>query len=1013
MQLFLVGLRFDLMYRTLAGMGKRTKLKIFFMLLLLQKSRITTPVVRISLSLLFVICGISSVQAQLSATMTSTLNTNCDGTDCNYSGPSILINELMISPVANDGSISGNGVGGGGSGRGEWIELYNPDICEPIDISCYYLGNDTPEGNGGFVIPAGTIIPPAGFCLIRGGNMPAVPSNLLVANGGNVVELVVPFNISDPGVCTGLGATRIWFPNTGGWFAFYDSQGIPQDAVSWGSQANTSGSPCIAALGGCTSVAGLGSYNAIPAARKVYVSNDNASNHMGLSIKRISDGGNWDINNPGSPTYATCNGVCAVAGTSSCTGTATATVTGGTAPYSYQWDDSQAQTTATAIDLCEGTYNVTITDFAGEVLTVSVFVDEFVPTVALNLVDSVCINAGALALTGGTPVATPAQDGIYSGASVSANSFNPTTAGTGPHTITYTFTDEFGCTNFATDAITVNPMPVVTITGLNNAYCVNAPADAFTVSPAGGVLTGPGIVGSNFNPATAGAGTHTLTYTFTDDNGCAGSASQVITVNPLPVVTMTGVTGPYCINAAAVPLTLQPAGGTLTGPGISGTTFTPSTAGAGTHTLTYTVTNANGCTSASTQSVIVNPLPVVSITDVASPYCMSNNPESLTLQPAGGVLSGPGVVANTFIPATAGLGTHNLTYAYTDPNGCSSSASVTVQVVPAPAPTFTIPDLVCIYDPVITLTAIPAGGVFTVNNNTTPQTTLDPAAIGAGNHNVNYAFTDPNGCIGTATEPIVIIPRPALSLTLAANYCYETPFTPLNPSPAGGTLSGALVSGTGLDLATAAPGAYNVTYSYTDPNGCADTMTQNFTVSPRLFPDFEYSVNCTQIAIFDNNTPALPAPAAFSWELGGTGTSAQANPVVPFVVPGDYLITLTATDTYGCAYDTVKSIYIQPGVSVTDLQLPNVITANGDNLNDYIEFSTYFLECFSYKMYILNRWGNVVYEMSNTNNRFYGLDKAGNDLQDGVYFYIIESADIDCDDPIFKPICSGNITIAR
>ncbi|WP_148235403.1 lamin tail domain-containing protein [Fluviicola taffensis] len=140
-----------------------------------------------------------SAMSQLSATSSSQLNTNCNGTDCNYSGPTILINELMISPFDNDGSISGNG--GVSAGRGEWIELYNPNLCESIDISCYYLGNNTPEGNGGFVIPAGTIVPPSGFCMIRGGNVPAVPANLLVQNGGKFAqqELVYGFQMQEAG----------------------------------------------------------------------------------------------------------------------------------------------------------------------------------------------------------------------------------------------------------------------------------------------------------------------------------------------------------------------------------------------------------------------------------------------------------------------------------------------------------------------------------------------------------------------------------------------------------------------------------------------------------------------------------------------------------------------------------------------------------------------------------------------------------------------------------------------
>src|SRR5690606_19156274 len=62
--------------------------------------------------------------------------------------------------------------------------------------------------------PPGTVVPPAGFVLIRGINASPVPAELLVENGGNTIELVV----TGSGVCVG-GGTRLWFPNAGGWFA--------------------------------------------------------------------------------------------------------------------------------------------------------------------------------------------------------------------------------------------------------------------------------------------------------------------------------------------------------------------------------------------------------------------------------------------------------------------------------------------------------------------------------------------------------------------------------------------------------------------------------------------------------------------------------------------------------------------------------------------------------------------------------------------------------------------------
>lgn len=480
--------------------------------------------------------------AQMTAQFSTTINTNCLGQPCNYEGPSILINELMISPVSNDGSISGPGVG---LGRGEWIELYNPNLCEPVDISCYYLGNYTNvgsfNGQGGVRLPDDLIVPPGGFVMVRGINVAPVPSNLLVANGGNVLEVVVPAEVWDDGVCSTSG--RVWFPNVGGWFAFYDADGVAQDAVSWASSAGSEYEPCAATSLSCPTVASLPSYNDIPEDRKNYASPLNASSHQGNSIRRLPDGGPWSGN--GTPTYAVCNSLpCATVGESTCTGTATVTVTGGQAPYTYLWNDSQLQMTETAVGLCAGVYQVTVTDDNGNIQVFEVTIEEYVPTVTLDVANEYCVYEDDVLLTNYTPVAQVGETGEMTGAGVMDFVFSPGGAEVGTHTITYTFTDAFGCTNFATDEIIVHPTPDVSI-NVAAEFCTYDPlATMNNVSPAPsaggvGVLTGTGINGFTFNPSAAGPGTHTLTYTFTSIYGCVNSATDDVVVYQAPNVSFT------------------------------------------------------------------------------------------------------------------------------------------------------------------------------------------------------------------------------------------------------------------------------------------------------------------------------------------------------------------------------------------------------------------------------------------------------------------------------------------
>jgi len=84
----------------------------------------------------------------------------------------------------------------------------------------------------------------------------------------------------------------------------------------------------------------------------------------------------------------------------------------------------------------------------------------------------------------------------------------------------------------------------------------------------------------------------------------------------------------------------------------------------------------NGCTAVSAPlSIVVNALPSVTFGALAD-LCDYNSAITLTQgTPAGGVYSGTGVSGTSFDPATAGLGTHTLTYDYTDANGCSASAT--------------------------------------------------------------------------------------------------------------------------------------------------------------------------------------------------------------------------------------------------------------------------------------------------------------------------------------------------
>ncbi|MFZ4412219.1 MAG: gliding motility-associated C-terminal domain-containing protein [Bacteroidales bacterium] len=343
----------------------------------------------------------SQLNAQITLTTTTQINTVCNGNPCFYNGPKILINEVMLTPLVGDGSIYGQASGTGC--EGEWIELYNPDICQSIDISCFFLGNNSKDNNvnypGGFVIPSGTIVPPRGFVIIRGVKAPAVPSNLLLQNGGKTIEIIVNSSLSSH-VCIG-GGIRLWFPNAGGWFAFYDNNGVPQDAISWNSQTNSCMTclPCNPQVSGCGYSGSLIAYDNFPVNKKNYITtlNPAASGNVGQSFRRIPDGGNW-VSTPSVPTYGTCNAVCIPPPIITCTGKAVVTASGGQPPYTYHWNDQQLTTAATVTGLCAGTYTVIVKDALLQTASTSVQISnlELFPSITTSSISCKGGNNGSI-----------------------------------------------------------------------------------------------------------------------------------------------------------------------------------------------------------------------------------------------------------------------------------------------------------------------------------------------------------------------------------------------------------------------------------------------------------------------------------------------------------------------------------------------------------------------------------------------------------------------------------------
>ncbi|MFM7217663.1 MAG: T9SS type A sorting domain-containing protein, partial [Bacteroidota bacterium] len=103
---------------------------------------------------------------------------------------------------------------------------------------------------------------------------------------------------------------------------------------------------------------------------------------------------------------------------------------------------------------------------------------------------------------------------------------------------------------------------------------------------------------------TAGANAE-IVLTVTDQNGCSATDSITIISHPLPVVSFS-LDSIYCDFDAPEILLPVPPGGVFTGSGVVGTTFDPAAADSGLNVITYTYTDAFGCTSSLSKSTYVD-----------------------------------------------------------------------------------------------------------------------------------------------------------------------------------------------------------------------------------------------------------------------------------------------------------------------------------------------------------------------------------------------------------------------
>jgi len=586
--------------------------------------------------------------------------------------------------------------------------------------------------------------------------------------------------------------------------------------------------------------------------------------------------------------------------------------------------------------------------------------DEVIITVnglpEITLIDTIfyCLTNTAQPLPTPTVISPAGGSGIWSGPGVSdpiLGLFTPSLLG-GPDTVEvfYTFTTDSGCE-------TIEPLVVEVISadsvaaGPLDTLCFNVGLDTLTgFFPNGGVWAGLGVIGTGpvINTTSMNVGPNMLIYTFAPGTSCEASDTTFIEILDTTALDI-GPQQNTCEDGTLLTLTANVPGGTWTGLGIidpANGIYDPTTVVPGTNDLvTYSFTNADGCTSRDDKIVFVDSLPTA-LFALPGPACIGD-----VVSFANGSIHGTGGFQWDFGDGSAISTLVNPTHIYAVADtytvqliaetsvGCRDTLTSEIEISEPPSASFIqSADSGCA--PLsVTFNNISngAGGTYfwDFGNGQTDTTDGSPTIVfQGGTDDTTYVITltVANRCdTVTFTDSVKVFPLPIVTFGPATNSGCSIFPVDFNNTTSGGPNTYNWyqneISTDSLFYSDSLPPTQF--YSYSQDTGSAlfdiilvatnscgsDTGVQTIEVFPNTIDAF-FNTNPTQgcepltVDFLD-----LSGAPFIGWDIDGTQPTVP-DPSYTFTQPGTYTVLHYANN--GCSYDTnsiTVTVFPRPDVS--------------------------------------------------------------------------------------------------
>ncbi len=626
------------------------------------------------------------------------------------------------------------------------------------------------------------------------------------------------------------------------------------------------------------------------------------------------------------------------------------------------------------------------------------------PTPTVTIIDDTICNGSSGTLT--TIVSVPGGTYLWTpGGSTSPNltaSPNVTTS----YSLVYS-TGANCSSSTVTGVIIVNPVPTLFTTLASSTICSgDAVSIGMNSNVPGAIISWTNspnqVLGSNSGTGltindvltTVTQATGTTSYTIVSSaNNCSSLPQTItVTVHPIPTISVTNDT--ICQGQSSTLSAI---------PDVQGGSFLWS-AGAQTtssisvnpvSTTTYNVLyDFNGCITTGGGTVVVNPVPNVTIN--SGNICFG---DSIILVANASSLGGtytwnPGGVGPQSITVNP-LSSTNISVTYTL-NNCSSQVA-TSNIIVTQLPTLIMDDTTICQGQLATMTAIPSqsGGTFDWSPggpgpqtaSLTPSDTM-PITV---TYTINGCSSNPTtAMINVNPMPVSNVITPAITGCAPLNYLFQADTTEASDGYFW-NVNGSMNSGNSVSGIAMSGGCQSISLTNT-LNGCTTTTTFLDYLCPESPP----------IAAFDANISYFTEPSqtvsffntslganSYAWVFNDGGISTENSPQHVFTnTTAGSTIWLYATSPLGCVDSTSLFISYQDGLIY---YIPNTFTPDGDLYNNsFMPIFTSGFDPYNYNLQIYNRWGELIFE---SNNPSIGWDGSygiyGNQVQSGTYSYRI------------------------